>query len=127
MLVNICSSRDVPLSPLLKCTMHHLTAHIHSLVSTNIQQALMNVSRYLFFPRGGGEVNDTNLLHLLFHIRGYLVRLPLLLPSVTWQQNVMECWWEGSTSPAIAPTSASDVVGQHKEALHLELSSYRLN
>ena len=34
------------------------------------------------------------------------------LPSVTWQQNVMTHWWEGSSSAAV-PTSASDVVGQH--------------
>ena len=35
-----------------------------------------------------------------------------LLPSVTWQQNVAEYWWEGSTSATIPPTSASDTVGQ---------------
>ena len=38
-----------------------------------------------------------------------------LLPSVAQQQNVMEYWWEGSTSAAIPPTSASDVVGQHNK------------
>jgi len=38
-----------------------------------------------------------------------------LLPSVAWQQNVMKYWWEGSTSTAIPPPSASDIVGQrHK-------------
>jgi len=36
-----------------------------------------------------------------------------LLPSVAWQQHVMEFWWEGSTSTAIPPPSASAVVGQH--------------
>ena len=36
-----------------------------------------------------------------------------LLPSATQQQNVMGYWWEGSTSIATPPTSASDVVGQH--------------
>ena len=36
-----------------------------------------------------------------------------LLPSVTQQQNVMEYWWEGSTSTAIAPTFASGVIGQY--------------
>ena len=35
-----------------------------------------------------------------------------LLSSVAWQQNVMEYWWEGSTSTAIPPVSASDVTGQ---------------
>ena len=36
-----------------------------------------------------------------------------LLPSVTWQHDAKEYWWEGSTSTAIPPTSASDIVGQH--------------
>ena len=36
-----------------------------------------------------------------------------LLPSVTWQQNIMGYWWEGSTSGAISPESTSDIVGQH--------------
>ena len=36
-----------------------------------------------------------------------------LLPSVTQQQqNVMEYWWEGSTS-TVTPTSASDIICQH--------------
>jgi len=38
---------------------------------------------------------------------------PLLL-SVTPQQHVMGCWWEGSASTAIAPTSVSDVCGPAK-------------
>jgi len=36
----------------------------------------------------------------------------LLLSSVTQQQNLMEYWWEGSTSIAIPPF-ASDVMEQH--------------
>ena len=36
-----------------------------------------------------------------------------LLPSVTQQQRVMGYWWEGLTSAAMRPTSASDVVGLH--------------
>jgi len=38
-----------------------------------------------------------------------------LLPSVTKEQNVMEYWWEGSVSPAIPPTSTSDVMDQHNK------------
>ena len=38
-----------------------------------------------------------------------------LLPSVTQQQHAMEYWWEGSTSTAIPPTSASDTVDWHDE------------
>ena len=29
--------------------------------------------------------------------------------------NVMGYWWEGSTSTAITPTSASDIVGQYNK------------
>jgi len=54
-----------------------------------------------------------------------------LLPSVTWQQNVMEYWWEGSTSTAIQPTSTSDVVCQNNKiggitfrAFHIFIQSY---
>jgi len=38
-----------------------------------------------------------------------------LLPFVTWQQNVMKYWWEGSVSTAIPPTSASDTAGQQNK------------
>ena len=38
-----------------------------------------------------------------------------LLPSVTWQQNVMEYWWEGPASTAFPPTSASDAVGYYNK------------
>ena len=34
-----------------------------------------------------------------------------LLPSVTQQQNLTECWLDGSAPTAIPPTSASDVMG----------------
>ena len=38
---------------------------------------------------------------------------PLLF--VTQQQNVMKYWWEGSTSTAILPASASNVMGEHSK------------
>jgi hypothetical protein len=37
-----------------------------------------------------------------------------LLSSVAQQQNLTDYWQEGSTSTAISPTSATDIVGQHK-------------
>ena len=37
------------------------------------------------------------------------------LPSVVQQQNEMEYWWEGSTSTAVQPPSASDAMGQHNK------------
>ena len=39
-------------------------AHIHRLVSINVQQAVMNVSGYHFFHME--EINDIPLLHILF-------------------------------------------------------------
>ena len=38
-----------------------------------------------------------------------------LLPYVTRQQHVMGYWWEGSTSTAIPPMSASDTVDQRNK------------
>jgi hypothetical protein len=38
-----------------------------------------------------------------------------LLSYVVRQQNLKKYWREGSTSNAISPTSASDVVGQHNK------------
>ena len=38
-----------------------------------------------------------------------------VLPSLTRQHHVMECWWEGLPSTAIQPTSTSDIVGQHNK------------
>jgi len=44
-----------------------------------------------------------------------LCHTALFLPSVSWQQNVMEYQWEGSTSTAIPPTSIPNVLGQHNK------------
>jgi len=38
-----------------------------------------------------------------------------LLPSVAWQHHAMEYWWEGSTSTAVSPTPASDVLCQRNK------------
>ena len=87
-------------------------AHIHCLVSINIQQASTKVNEFHFFPHGGIKVHT-------FALWGFPGQMPFhhtapLLPSVTWQQNVTEYWWEGSTSTAIPPTSTSDTMGQHR-------------
>ena len=87
--------------------MHHPPshwAHIHCLVSLNF--SIDECQWVTFFAHGG----------IQFHIRTSY-ETPLhqtvpLLPSVTQQQHVMEYWWEGSTSAAVPPTSASNVVGQ---------------
>ena len=92
---------------------HHLLphcTHIHSLVSLNVQLCVQ------FLLHGGNQwhsfASHTLPCQMLF------CQTAALLPSVTWQQNVMECWWESSTS-AIPPPSTSDILGQHnkKEAL----------
>ena len=38
-----------------------------------------------------------------------------LLPSVSWQPNVVDYWPGRLTSTAIPPPSASDIVGQHSK------------
>lgn len=54
-----------------------------------------------------------------FHVPCQLVKWQLfcwttpLLPSGTWQQNLMECWWEASVPTARSPTSVSDTAGQY--------------
>ena len=80
-------------------------AHIHCLVFTDIQQASMNANGCHFFTR------SYSIPHLCF-IRTSMSDTTVL-PSVTWQQNVKEYCWEGSTSTAMPPTSTSDIVGQY--------------
>ena len=60
------------------------------------------------------EFNDTPLLPLLFCVRHHFVRLSFCIP-LTWQQNVMEYWWKGTTSTVIPSTSTSDTLGQHNK------------
>jgi len=96
---------------LLKCTIH-----IHWLVSINVQQESVNVSGAIF-SRWRNSV-----LHTSYTFASYALPCPmpfvqtaLLPPSVTWQQNVLEYWLKGSTSTAIQPTSASEVIDQHNK------------
>uniref|UniRef100_A0A803XYV3 Ecotropic viral integration site 5 like n=2 Tax=Meleagris gallopavo TaxID=9103 RepID=A0A803XYV3_MELGA len=94
-------------SPLLK---HHSLSHcshIHYLASVNVQQALMNFTGCWFFFHME-ELNDSPLSHL----QTLFCQSALLLLSVA-QQNVIEYWREGSTSTALSPTCACDVVDQH--------------
>ena len=62
----------------------------------------------LLFPHGGIQ-GHAFALYALPH------QITPLLPSVTQQQHGMGYWWEGSTSTAITPTSASDIVGQYNK------------
>ena len=87
-------------------------AHIHSVVFINIQQTSMNVNGCNSSHME--EFSSQPLPHALPCQTPFCQTAPLL-PPVTWQQHVMGYWWEGSTSTAIAPTSASDIVGQHHQ------------
>ena len=70
----------------------------------------MNVSECHCVP----QLDGTSLLHT-YSMSDAVCQTASLLPSVAQQQHVMECWWEGSTSTAIPPTSASNVVSQRNE------------
>jgi len=52
-------------------------AHIHCLVSSNVQQTLMNVRVNGCHFLHVEEINDTPLLHPHFHVRRHCIRLPL--------------------------------------------------
>jgi len=62
-----------------------------------------------FFPHGGIQLHAFALYASPCET-SFCQTIPLL-PSVAQQQNVMECWWKGSTSTAIPPPPASDAVG----------------
>ena len=72
----------------------------------------MNVSGCHFFLHGGIQFYSFALYALLCQM---LFCQTALLPSVTQQQHIMGYWWEGSTSTAILPALASDVVEQCNE------------
>ena len=72
--VHSCPERGLSfmsLSPLLKCTTHCLTVLSSSLVSINVQYAVMNVSGCNCFCME--EFSDTPLFHLHFHVTHHCV------------------------------------------------------
>lgn len=88
--------------------MYHPPPHcadIRCWVSMNVEQVLVNVTVCHFFSMEE-EFSNMPLLHTHFHVR---------CCSVRQQQHLTLCWWEGSASTAIVPTSAADVVGQHNK------------
>ena len=96
------------------CHCHHCwnapphCAHIHCWVSINVQQVSTNVHGW-HFSAGGDSVT------CLCFICTCIYQTAPLLPSVTWQQNVMGYWWEGSSSTAIPPMSTSDAAVQRRK------------
>ena len=93
---------------------HHIPphcAHIHCLVSINVQQASVNVSGYHFFSAWRNSV--PHLCFVCFQTP-FCQTAPWLL-SVTQQENVMGYWQKGSTSTVVPLTSASNVMSQHNK------------
>ena len=96
--------------------MHHSlphSAHIHCLVSINIQQVSMNVSGCHFFCME--KISCTPLLYPHFHVRHCFVGLPLCCHLRHSNKMPKGYQREGSTSTAIPPASASDVVGHQNK------------
>jgi len=88
-------------------------ANILCYVTMNIQQASVNVSGYHFIPYIG--IHWHTFASYTLPCQMPFCQTALLLPSVAWQQNLTEYWWEGSTSAAIPPISAFDITGQHNK------------
>ena len=77
-----------------------------------------------FFPHGGIQWHTVILYALPCQMP--FCQTALLLPSVPWQQHIMEYWWEGSVSTAIPPTFTFQVVGNiiKQDSLLLEQLLY---
>ena len=107
------------LSPLLKYTTHHLT------VLTFTVWSPWTFSKHWWVSMGAIFSTSRNWVPHLYALECQtpFCQTAPLLPSVTWQQHVIEYWWEGSTSTAIPPTFAFDFVGQHHKIGHITFRS----
>ena len=95
--------------------------HIHCLVSIDVQKWMSMGA--LFFSHWG--INFPIFVSSARPCQAPLCQTAPLLPSVTWQQNVKEYWWEDSASAAIPPPFASDGISQSEwKALLLEQPLY---
>ena len=106
--------RGLPLTlllPLLKCTSHPSLCSCPLVGLHKWSTSINECQRVPFFPHGGIQWHTLPSQALLCLM--LLCRTVPLLPSVTWQQNVTEYWWEHSISTAIPPTSS--VMGQHSK------------
>ena len=125
----VCSYPENGLSfvkmPLLQNPPPHCV-HIHHSASIIIQQVSVNVKQLSFFPHEGIHLHP--FVSYTLSCQTPFCQTAPLLPSVAQQQNVMKYFQEGSTSTAIPPTSASDIVGRHNKiggiTLGVDLSDY---
>ena len=102
-------------SPLLKCTTHCLTV-LTSTVWSPSTFSRFNVGECqweLLFLHGGIQWHTFTSSTL--PCQTPICQNAPLLPSVTWQQHIMEYWWEGSPSATTPPPFASDITAQHNK------------
>ena len=88
------------------------TASLHSHPLSGLHKHSVRIDECLwvtFFLRGGIQFHT--FASLALPCQTSTCQTAPLLPSVTWQQNVTEYWWEGSASTAISPPTGSDVAG----------------
>ena len=88
-------------------------AHIHCSVSRNVHQVSISVNGCNFFLHGAIQFHTFPSYPLPRQTP--FCHASLLLPSVTWQHNITEYWWEGLTSTALPSTSTSDIAVQHNK------------
>ena len=101
------------LSLLLKHTTLYLTV-LHPLFDPHKDSASVNECQWgTFFPHE--EIQLNMFASYALPCQMSFCQTTPLLPSIAWQQNKRENWREVSLSTAIPPTSASDVVSQHRE------------
>ena len=82
----------------------------------------MNVSGCHFFPHAVIQLHP--FASYALPCQTPFCQTAPLLPSVTWQENAMEYWWECSDSTGIPPTSTSDAVGQHNRRHYFQSSPH---
>ena len=112
-LLKIYTTEDDLLLPPLKRTTQCLTVLASTVWAPETFTSINECQRVLFFPQGEIQ-HHTFALYTLPSQTPFCQTAPLL-PSLTQQPDVTECWWEGSTSSAIPPTFFSDMEGQHNK------------
>ena len=113
MLVTICTSGGDP--PFYTAETHHPLPHCDD-IPFHLHKCSASIKKYQwesFFMRG--EIQCYFLASYVHPCQMPFCQTASLLPCVTCQQHVMGYCQEGSTSTAIPPIFASDIMGQHRK------------
>jgi len=94
----------------------------HPLVGLHECTASVNECQWVQLFLHGGTQFHTFASYALSCQMSFCQNAPLL-PSVNQQQNVMEYWWEGSSSTVITPTSSSDIVCNYNKTGNITLGA----